>query len=665
MTTPFLYKRPGVYINETLKPLPEPVTAPGQAIAAFVGTHTVGPTKPVKISSWSQFQALYGGFGDGLNILPFSVYNYFANGGAQTWVLRAAKTGAVAAKATLINVPNPPDLPPDWVQTPVGEAPTGTGTAPPNPIAGLSEKFPAKAKGIWLTWTALPAAAVDAYRVRFFLAGSQTPIQPGDVWVPQVGTTKPEVTFTGLSVATEYRVEIVPFKGTAEGPKQDPVPVFTTGPNNTPVPAMELTAKGEGAYGNQLWVEVTRSWDPADRTRAHVVISYGEAADTARVVETWQDVSLHPADPRYVIGMMNSPTGGSNYVSAKNLLPPATPVAGTSPTPDGSWSLESTQGRDPFAGGKDSDNPDTPAPDLAAALEKGFGSIHDVLLINLCGMTGVNDGVPDKTQIDAAVKWVEKRRRAFMVVDVPNVDRPDTATVVSEYERTLPASTSWAAVYGPWLAVADPAGTSLTSMRLLPAGGAVMGQYALADALVGPNRAAAGVDYPLVGVVGVQHLFTLEQLDRLNERGINVCRPIPQVGFCIMGARTLRMGMPDRYVSVRRMLVFLEDMLERTTRFAIFEPNGPDLWHQITTLVTQQLMTMTQAGRFQSTLPEQAFFVICDESNNPPQTVANGEIHVKVGVALASPAEFIVIDISQYQGGLTASDVAGGNGTQL
>jgi phage tail sheath protein FI len=43
----------------------------------------------------------------------------------------------------------------------------------------------------------------------------------------------------------------------------------------------------------------------------------------------------------------------------------------------------------------------------------------------------------------------------------------------------------------------------------------------------------------------------------------------------------------------------------------------------------------------------QAFFIKCDAENNTATTIANGEVHIQVGVALQYPAEFIVIDLSQ------------------
>ena len=49
-----------------------------------------------------------------------------------------------------------------------------------------------------------------------------------------------------------------------------------------------------------------------------------------------------------------------------------------------------------------------------------------------------------------------------------------------------------------------------------------------------------------------------------------------------MGVRTLKQGMPDRYVPVRRMLIFLRQTLSDLTRFAVFKPNNPELWSTLT-----------------------------------------------------------------------------------
>jgi len=44
---------------------------------------------------------------------------------------------------------------------------------------------------------------------------------------------------------------------------------------------------------------------------------------------------------------------------------------------------------------------------------------------------------------------------------------------------------------------------------------------------------------------------------------------------------------------------------------------------------------------------EDAFYVRCDETTNPPENRDAGILTIEVGVAIVRPAEFVVIRISQ------------------
>jgi phage tail sheath protein FI len=217
-------------------------------------------------------------------------------------------------------------------------------------------------------------------------------------------------------------------------------------------------------------------------------------------------------------------------------------------------------------------------------------------------------------------------------------------------------SSSYAAIYGPWLIVNDPATTSSGSARLLPPGGAVLGQYSRTDASRGVQKPPAGVDTVLKGVLDVQFRFSNDDQDNLNVAGINVLKSLPGTGFVIYGARTLSTGMPDRYVSVRRSLMLIKKGILDATRFAVFEPNDSILWDQVNAVISQYLLTLMQTGVLAGTTPEQAFFVVCDSTNNTAASVANGVVNISVGVALQTPAEFIVIEIGQFSGGSSATD---------
>jgi phage tail sheath protein FI len=93
------YTAPGVYVEEV--PSSQKVlSAAPTAVAAFVGFTATAPTDdpndpagmaPRLVTSWSQFEALYGGFAPGC-MLPLSVYGYFANGGALAYICRVPNT---------------------------------------------------------------------------------------------------------------------------------------------------------------------------------------------------------------------------------------------------------------------------------------------------------------------------------------------------------------------------------------------------------------------------------------------------------------------------------------------------------------------------------------------------------------------------------------------
>ncbi|MCU1497447.1 MAG: phage tail sheath family protein [Acidimicrobiales bacterium] len=76
------------------------MSAAATAVAAFVGFTERAPTddpadpqglKPRLVTSWGQFEALYGGFKAGC-ILPMSVYGYFSNGGSIAYIVRVPNT---------------------------------------------------------------------------------------------------------------------------------------------------------------------------------------------------------------------------------------------------------------------------------------------------------------------------------------------------------------------------------------------------------------------------------------------------------------------------------------------------------------------------------------------------------------------------------------------
>lgn len=505
------YSRPGVYITEALTPLSDAASDPSEASAAFVGKTRGGPIGPTLVTSWTQFQALFGGVAYESSDLAYAVYSYFNNASKGCYVVRGVASDAVAASLILYD---------------------GTGTTTTDEVMTVT----AGAPGTWASDT------TSASRVF--------------------------VTVTASATAGRFDVQI-------------------------------------------------------------------EIGTTTTVVATerFVDLSMDPLDPRYAVDIINSPTIGSKYVTVAR----STNIVGNS--------APGAVAKSPLTGGSEG----VAAVDLVAATAL-LDSVDLNFVVNVVGAT--------TTDLASIVTWAETSGRHFIVADAPKPAANETAaasvTAMTTFADTFSA-TSHLAVYGPWMYVADPGSTS-GALRLTAPGGAVVGQFIKTDASRGVWKAPAGVDTTIAGAVSPYVNYTNAQQDTLATSGVNLIKVVPGSGVCIWGARTLSAGFPDRYVPIRRLLISLRASLDSLTRFAVFEGNDADLWSTVEDVVGAFLQTQYDLGAFKGTSPDEAFYVICDDTNNTPTTADAGVINIEVGVALKSPAEFIIIRLGQTAAGTTISD---------
>lgn len=99
-----VYQRPGVYVEETLNPLPPVIGADTLSIAAFIGAADRGPSTPTLVTSWSQYIAKFGGWNTiNTNDLPMAVYLFFSNGGTNAVVSRVVDTAAEFSSTQILD----------------------------------------------------------------------------------------------------------------------------------------------------------------------------------------------------------------------------------------------------------------------------------------------------------------------------------------------------------------------------------------------------------------------------------------------------------------------------------------------------------------------------------------------------------------------------------
>ena len=397
--------------------------------------------------------------------------------------------------------------------------------------------------------------------------------------------------------------------------------------NTTPAATLVVNALNAGSWGNNIWIGINNA---SVSGYFDLTVYYGSTSSAGTAVEKFTDITMKNSDARYAISVIN---GSSAYISVADSSPSDSHEAADNPAPTGSGGSVPVE----LASGADGTAP-TDA-NLVSALS-AFDTITQSLVLNLPGVTGTTD-------VNGAITYAAARGDVFIVVDALN------DTVSAQLTRSAAyTSTSYAAVYYPNLVIPDPVSSAPNAVTTVPNGAAVIGRYMATDASRGIFKSPAGLEARLSGVVSVAQL-TNADLDALNSASapVNAIRYVPGSGIVVMGARTLKPGYADRYVSVRRSLIYIKKSLEDLTGFAIFEPNDERLWNRLTSTVETFLTDFWQQGGLRGLTPADSFYVKCDEENNTINQIENGSVVVEVGVALQRPAEFVVIRISQYDSG--------------
>ena len=206
----------------------------------------------------------------------------------------------------------------------------------------------------------------------------------------------------------------------------------------------------------------------------------------------------------------------------------------------------------------------------------------------------------------------------------------------------------YGAFYFPWIEVADPLGDAGASV-MVPPSAHLAGVYARSDADRGVHKAPA--NEVLRGALGVRYPVSKILQGTLNPVGVNCIRAFDGT-VKVYGARTLAsdpQGDPEwTYINVRRLVNFLRESIDQGTQWVVFEPNAPDLWSKIRRNVGSFLTGVWATGALLGLTADQAFYVRCDETTNPPETRDLGQVVTEVGVAIVRPAEFVVFRLSQW-----------------
>jgi phage tail sheath protein FI len=131
----------------------------------------------------------------------------------------------------------------------------------------------------------------------------------------------------------------------------------------------------------------------------------------------------------------------------------------------------------------------------------------------------------------------------------------------------------------------------------------------------------------------------------LNPEQVNAIRTFTGRGIRIFGARTLSSDPDWRFVNVRRLLLMLEKAIRIGSQWAAFEPNNRLTRAKLHLALTSLLLEVWRRGALAGKTAQAAFFVRCGETENPADSRARGMLVAEVGVAPATPFEFIVVRV--------------------
>jgi len=612
---------PGVYIDELPSPVRTIIGVP-TAVAAFVGLAARGPVDEARhITSWSDFDRIYGGL-SAASLMSYAVFHYYQNGGSEAEIVRAEardapavidlgngvklqalKAGAAGNDLKARVDYDPADATIYKLQV-KGEAQTYTikADAPPDQPDSLEQQLnkstlvgPAPGTARAKPPESPPAAGGDPF---------------GDPAIPQ-GTG-------GRDGATRATIDL---------------PTGKKDTNNKHI-VVTLEAKYPGSWANKLTVVVDHDTiDP--NTQYNLTVTDPDPDHGS--AEIWRNISTDQNSAQTLDRVLDSSrlvqslqgTPLEVQPEASNGDPVTVKVDGT----DGPAVIESE-----LIG-------------VDGVTKSGIYALRNTDIFNILCLPPLDRTSTFMGSLYSAAAELCVERRSMLLVDPP-VRWTDVDAAVSGFDRLQPQGDNAknAAVYFPWIMLPDKDGMLLQ----FPPSGAVAGVWARTDGQRNVAKAPAGTDASLNGVTQLVVKLTDPENGRLNPLGMNCLRTFPVIGSVVWGARTLRgadrLADQWKYVPVRRTALFIEESLYRGTQWVVFEPNDEPLWAAIRLNVGAFMNSLFRQGMFQGRTPQDAYLVKCDKDNNPQNDIDKGIVNILVGFAPLKPAEFVLIHIQQLAG---------------
>lgn len=579
----FNIRPPGIYSEESRGRF-VPITLGPSGIPGFLGITERGPSHtPVRITEIPQFYEVFGDLKEGGFLAP-AIEAFFKNGGRECFVLRVVHRGRGSFG--------------------------GGATAACLKLKDL-EGYPtllveAISEGLWGNSLSI-SARIQPPRAQTFLT---LDARPGDTCVTIRSTHgfRPGTLVRLFNEEREYYRFITRIAEKTIGwSEEEPLPEGLAARAPTYVEPVEFELRVKAPFAE----------------------------------EVFRDLSMSPGSPSFVERVVSE---RSRLIRVKSLASPSPPPR----------NFPATVEDVPLQGGADGIEFITPD-DFVGMSEgpgerTGLSAFEVVEEIDLLAAPDIlwlyqknagKPGLPFSTLKDvevvheAMVAQCERLKDRFAILDSPFPSDPRRTR-----EYRLQFDSPFGALYFPWVVV-DRKGERQT----IPPCGHVAGIIARCDAEMGVHRPPA--NEVLADALDLAVLLREEDIGALNAEGINCITSASVRGLRIWGARTVCSDPQYRYINVRRIINAIVKAMNAHLQWVVFEPNVPSLWKTITRNVSDFLTDLWRKGYFRGQVPEEAFFVKCDEETNPPEERDAGRLIVEVGVAPVRPAEFLIVRVAQ------------------
>ena len=246
------------------------------------------------------------------------------------------------------------------------------------------------------------------------------------------------------------------------------------------------------------------------------------------------------------------------------------------------------------------------------------------------------------SQVSSLVSLAQNRTDCVSVIDLVTYG----STISGVVNNASGFDTSYSATYWPWLQTIDP----LTAQTVwVPPSTYIPGVYAFTDASSDPWFAPAGLIRGSLGsVIRAERQLTSGNRDTLYEANINPIATFPGSGIVVFGQKTLqkKASALDR-VNVRRLLIALKSYISQVSNNLVFEQNTIATRNNFLSQVNPYLTSVQQRQGLY------AFKVVMDESNNTPDVVDRNQLVGQIYLQPTKTAEFIILDFNVLPTGAT------------